>query len=139
MATRHSHLRRRLDPSLPPLGVCGAEELTQATRTLSAGADGNTVNDLLAERNDDEPSVGIGAVTVNGRLPDGRGNAMSATLLSTLSALPPEFQYRFVDRDLVLIDIDADLAVDVLPDALTTGRADINLNSQGLGRSVGAV
>jgi len=140
-------LRRRLEPSLPPLRPSGAEELTHAVSALSkaiqtaretahagdifseeAGeffrhriaqvlAAGRSANDLLAER-DDEPSFGVGPVVVNGRFPNGRGNAVWPAMLSALPALPPELQYRFVDRDLVLIDIDANLVVDVLPDAL---------------------
>jgi len=35
-----------------------------------------------------------------------------------LPELPEELQFRFVERDLVLVDIDADLVIDVLPDAV---------------------
>ena len=38
-------------------------------------------------------------------------------VLAALPALPKELQYRFVGRDLVLVDIEANLVVDVLPDA----------------------
>jgi hypothetical protein len=38
-------------------------------------------------------------------------------LLAVLPRLPEELQYRFVGRDLVLVDIHADLVVDVLADA----------------------
>jgi hypothetical protein len=43
---------------------------------------------------------------------------MTWCLLDVLPALPEGLQFRFVARDLVLVDIDADLVVDVLPDAL---------------------
>jgi hypothetical protein len=38
-------------------------------------------------------------------------------VLAVLPALPEEVQFRFVGSDLVLVDIGADLIIDVLPDA----------------------
>jgi hypothetical protein len=46
------------------------------------------------------------------------GNVMPYFVLHALPELPEELQYRFVERDLVLIDIHADLVVDILRDAL---------------------
>jgi hypothetical protein len=43
---------------------------------------------------------------------------MWPALLQVLPPLPRELEYRFVDRDLVLIDIHADLVVDILKEAL---------------------
>ena len=43
---------------------------------------------------------------------------MPADVIVALPALPDVLQYRFVGRDLVLVDIEADLIVDVLPRAL---------------------
>lgn len=43
---------------------------------------------------------------------------MPAQLLAVLPALPPELEYRFLGRSLVLIDTRAGLVVDVLPDVL---------------------
>jgi len=43
---------------------------------------------------------------------------MPSCVLSVLHALPDQLQFRFVQRDLVLVDVAADLMVDVLPDAL---------------------
>ena len=40
------------------------------------------------------------------------------TALQRLPELPNELEYRFVGRDLVLLDMEIDLVVDVLPDAL---------------------
>jgi hypothetical protein len=40
-------------------------------------------------------------------------------ILHVLPALPEELQYRFVGSHLVLVDIDANVIVDVLPDAIT--------------------
>lgn len=39
-------------------------------------------------------------------------------IISELPELPPELEYRFVGRHLVLIDVGADMVVDVLRDAL---------------------
>ena len=43
---------------------------------------------------------------------------MAWCILEVLPELPDGLQYRFVERDLVLVDIAADLVIDVLPDAL---------------------
>jgi hypothetical protein len=43
---------------------------------------------------------------------------MAACVIDVLPALPAELQYRFVGDDLFLIDVDAGLVVDILPDAL---------------------
>lgn len=55
---------------------------------------------------------------VHDRFDWGAGSFMTWCLLDVLPPLPEELQFRFVARDLVLVDIDADLVVDVLPDAL---------------------
>jgi hypothetical protein len=44
-----------------------------------------------------------------------------ATVVRNLPALPPELEYRFVGRQLVLIDLSAHLVVDVLRNALPAG------------------
>ena len=46
------------------------------------------------------------------------GAAMWPALLHRLPLLPPELQYRLVDRDLVLIDMHANLVIDILKEAL---------------------
>ena len=47
---------------------------------------------------------------------------MWPALRAVLPALPDELRYRFVDRDLVLLDVHADLVVDILRDALPAAR-----------------
>lgn len=64
-----------------------------------------------------DPS-GLPAPTVNGRFPPVRHVRVWPTLVAVLPALPPELQYRFVGRDLVLLDVHADLVVDILTNAL---------------------
>jgi hypothetical protein len=55
---------------------------------------------------------------VNGAFSWALGNAMPPCVLHALPELPIELQYRFVGVDLILIDIHADLVVDILRDAI---------------------
>ena len=67
----------------------------------------------------DEVVPGGPRLKVNGRFPwEHVGAAMWPALLHVLPVLPRELEYRFVDRDLVLIDVHADLVVDILKEAL---------------------
>jgi hypothetical protein len=55
---------------------------------------------------------------VNTGYPEGGTHEMPSVLLAALPALPEGIVYRLIDLNLVLWDMDADLIVDVLPDAL---------------------
>ena len=55
---------------------------------------------------------------VNTGYPQWATHEMPFVLLSALPALPAGIQYRLIDHDLLLWDVDANLIVDVLPDAL---------------------
>jgi hypothetical protein len=57
-------------------------------------------------------------IRVNGRFSTIRYMRIWPALLSALPALPKELEYRIVDRDLVLVDVHADLVIDILEDAL---------------------
>ena len=57
-------------------------------------------------------------MTVNGRFDWQYGAMMPADLIAALPRLQDFLQYRFVGRDLVLVDIEAGLIVDILPGAL---------------------
>jgi len=76
------------------------------------------------EDTDDESISGAMRPVVNGRFPWARGAMMPPDILHVLPPLAEELQYRFVDRDLVLIDMHADLVVDILPGALPDGASD---------------
>lgn len=65
---------------------------------------------------------GIGVPEINGRFPPSRDRDVWPALRAVLPALPDELRYRFVDRDLVLLDVHADLVVDILRDALPAAR-----------------
>jgi hypothetical protein len=78
---------------------------------------GHEPADILADINA-ERLPGTPQPHVNGKYPWGIGSSMWPTLLRVLPELPAELEYRFSDRDLVLIDVHANLVVDVLEDAL---------------------
>ena len=50
--------------------------------------------------------------------------------LWTLPALPEELQYRFVGRDLILLDVHANLVVDILRDAIPIRAQTSSLNAR---------
>jgi len=62
-------------------------------------------------------------IEINGPFPWAFGVPMPPALLDRLPALPVEVQYRLIVRDLVLVDVDANLVVDILPDALPRARS----------------
>lgn len=78
---------------------------------------GQTVEAVLAFINE-ERAPEVPAPTINERFPWELGSAMWPSFLGVLPPLPAELQYRFADRDLVLIDIHSDLVVDILANAL---------------------
>ena len=61
---------------------------------------------------------GVPEINVNDRFPPIRYARIWPALVEALPALPDELEYRFVDRDLVLVDVHANLVVDILKDAL---------------------
>jgi hypothetical protein len=73
--------------------------------------------DVLA-RNRAELLPGAPALAINARFPWQLGAAMPTCLLVDLPPLPGMLQYRLVDRDLLLVDIDAGLVIDILRDAV---------------------
>jgi 3-dehydroquinate dehydratase len=90
-------IRHRIDLSLQAHGLRAMDVIDALTRDTSMPA---------------------AVLNVNSRFDWRYGALMPAALLEVLPALPESVQYRLVGGALVLIDIDADLVVDVLPDAL---------------------
>ena len=78
---------------------------------------GDTVEDVLAFVNE-ERLPGVPKPRINEPFPWELGSAMWPSFLAVLPPLPDELQYRFADRDLVLVDIHSDLVVDILVNAL---------------------
>lgn len=91
-------------------------QLLRATIAFTLEEHGIKVKDLLAELTYDAPPGR--RPRVNDRFPWLRGAAMPVVLLEALPPLPDELQYRLVDRDLVLLDIDLALILDIVPNAL---------------------
>jgi len=63
-----------------------------------------------------EESWPVDDPVVNGPFPSGASHAVPAVLLHHLPALPNEMEYRIVNGSLVLLDVHADIVIDVLPD-----------------------
>jgi len=72
----------------------------------------------VEEDEDERPPAGWAPV-VNGTLDWFSTGATPHSIIEALPELPTELQYRFVGLDLVLLDVDANLIVDILPDALS--------------------
>lgn len=77
---------------------------------------------------DDTPAV----ANVNEAFPWNAGAVVWPSMLSGLPELPPELEYRFLGRHLVLVDVLANLVVDVLRDALPESESEIITLSRGL-------
>jgi hypothetical protein len=58
--------------------------------------------------------IELPCLEVNGSLRWNTGDVLWLFLLRRLPSLPPELEYRFVGRDLVLVDVDLNLVVDIL-------------------------
>jgi len=87
-------------------------------RRIGHGVWNLDVPELIAEMEEDTEPCAPRPV-VNGRFPWNSGNVMWPSVLAVLPELPEELEYRFVGADLVLIDIRANLVVDILESALT--------------------
>jgi hypothetical protein len=141
--TLHRHLAR----SLPPTYMFFDEEgalLSDALRAALVAARPHArpggfftpaVADVLQRRIDDallygvghsgmplyEPLPGEAGPTVNQPFPAVLGSVQWPALVRALPPMPRELAYAFWGRDLVLVDLDANLVIDVLPDALPEG------------------
>jgi hypothetical protein len=73
----------------------------------------------LLEEMDEEGLATVVELEVNGNFPWDAGVMMPPRLLLVLPALPEELEYRFVGADLVLLDVRANLIVDLLENALS--------------------
>jgi hypothetical protein len=76
-----------------------------------------SVADLLVEINVEAPRRRA-TLAVNERFDWRYGALMPPSIIAALPGLPHVLQYRFVGRDLVLVDVEAGLIVDILPGLL---------------------
>jgi hypothetical protein len=79
--------------------------------------------DLKSRAPDDRAAVGREVprvpFKVNDPYPERSPQAtVPPTLLASLPRLPKELEYRFCDRHLILLDVDANMIVDYIPDVL---------------------
>jgi hypothetical protein len=70
------------------------------------------------ESEDSDRATACQNPTVNEWPPWSAGPYMSPRILAVLPALPAPLEYRFLRRHLLLLDVDADLVVDILRNAL---------------------
>ena len=79
---------------------------------MLSGQAGAPLLDTIKE----ESTEGRATARVNARYPDTVPlSSVPAQLLSALPTLPEELEYRFVGRDLILLDTKARLVADVMP------------------------
>jgi hypothetical protein len=115
---------RAARPSAAEGDIINAEAagvLRRRVRAMLAEPDCPVAGILAAERDDDQPLPP--RPIVHDRFDWSGGSFMPACVLRALPPLPDELQFRFVQRDLALVDIGADLIVDVVPDALAPGES----------------
>ena len=111
---------RRARPSAEEGDIFNNEAAALLRRRIGASTreSGCDVADILAAERDDDHVGPLPRPLVHDRLDWERGSFMPWCVLRELPLIPDELQFRFVEHDLVLIDIDASLVVDVLPNAL---------------------
>ena len=89
--------------------------IRQALARLLAGSQGQALVGIIHEEDDERPS----RARVNTRYPDAVPlSSVPTTVLAVLPPLPEELEYRFVGRDLILLDTGARLVADRLPGVL---------------------
>lgn len=80
------------------------------------GEDGRDARQVLK---DDAPAPGAVPLKVNARYPENQPlPTVPASLLMNLPTLPEGLEYRIIGRDLVLLDIDAQVIVDYMRNAI---------------------
>jgi len=111
---------RAARPSAAEGDIINAEAAALLQRRVRAtlAQRGCSVDAILAAQRDDDRLPLPPRPVVHDQFDWGWGSFMPSCVLSVLPLLPDELQFRFVQRDLVLVDVGADLVVDVLPDAL---------------------
>jgi hypothetical protein len=88
-------------------------------RLLAPELKGEDGRDAKALLEDDAPAAGAVPLKVNARYPEGTPlPTVPATLLLNLPTLPEGVEYRIIGKDLVLLDVDAQLIVDFMRNAI---------------------
>lgn len=105
---------RRGDVFTAPVAKLFRQRITCALGAFDTAA-------LMREMEEDGEGD-VPQLEVNAPFPWNSGNAMWPSMLVALPQLPEGLEYRFVGADLVLVDVRADLAVDILRGALLSER-----------------
>jgi len=80
------------------------------------GEDGKDAKEILE---DDAPAPGTVPMKPNAKYPDGKPlPTVPPTLLGALPTLPEGVEYRIIGKDLILRDVDANIIVDFIPNAI---------------------
>jgi len=110
---------RRARPNAKPGDFFSADVRVEFRRRIQYALESRNVSGfgLMTDLERDSPAR-FCALTVNGNFDWRFGEMIPAALIEALPDLPWPLQYRFACRNLVLLDVDASLIVDVLPDAL---------------------
>jgi hypothetical protein len=81
---------------------------------------GEQGEDIRAKLNDDAPAPGAVPIEVNARYPAGVPFATTPyPVLLALPTLPPGLEFRFVGKDLILLDQPADVILDYMRNAIS--------------------
>jgi hypothetical protein len=110
---------RRARPNARPGDFFSPDVRVEFRRRIQHALESRNVSGfgVLTDLERDSPAR-FCALTVNGNFDWRFGEMMPAALIDALPDVPWPLQYRFACRNLVLLDVDASLIVDVLPDAL---------------------
>jgi hypothetical protein len=73
---------------------------------------------ILIQEMEEDNDGDVPPLAVNEPFPWNAGNAMWPSMLAAMPQLPEGIEYRFVGADLVLVDVRADLVIDILKGAL---------------------
>lgn len=88
-------------------------------RLLSPELKGEDGADAKKTLKDDAPSVSAIPFKVNATYPEGKPlPTVPVNLLLNLPTLPKELEYRIIDKHLILRDVDANIIVDYIPNAI---------------------
>lgn len=97
-----------------------AEIRSRFRRMLAPALKGEDGRDAKALMKDDAPAPGSIPFEVNAKYPEGAPvPTVPASLLLSLPTLPRPLEYRVVGKHLLLLDTDAGIIVDYIPNAIT--------------------
>jgi hypothetical protein len=99
--------------------AAGTDLAFRASIVQALAARGHDVADLFEpEEEEEEAPADTAQPFVNRSYPSALGTAMWPSVLNALPLLPEPLQYRLVGRDLILLDVDANLVADILKELL---------------------